>query len=100
MRSTARVEGRTTGGAAFCVHVLRDEQFRFTDSAQHCWLIATIVRPRSTLVVSYLIVTLEARIVLFTAPKSQRYDIQRGRIVHAPCLVIDRIAVHPRFIHN
>ncbi|GAA4480102.1 hypothetical protein GCM10023190_24380 [Enteractinococcus fodinae] len=99
MCTTARIEGRTTGRASFRAHVLSDEKFRFADSAQHCWLIATVIWPRSTLVVSYLIMTFEARIVLFTAPKFQRYHIQQGRIVRAPCLVIDRMAIHLGISH-
>ena len=99
MCATARVEGRATGRASLRVHVLCDEQFRSADSAQHRWVIVTIGWPRPTVVVSYLIMALEARIVLFTAPEFQRYDIQQGRIVRAPCLVIDRMAVHPGFSH-
>ena len=46
-----------------------------------------------------LVVAFEAWIVAFTAPEFESYDIQRGRIMHAPSLVIHQLAMHALRCH-
>ena len=49
-----------------------------------------------------LVVAFEAWIVAFTTPEFEGNDIQRGRIMHAPSLVIHQLAMHAlrRHAHN
>lgn len=92
MSGAAGVEGRVALGAVVGAFVCRDRQFGPAAPAQDRRLVELFGRPLLGRVVGGLRVAEVAGKVAVAASEADRDDVEFGRIVHAPSVLIDGLA--------
>lgn len=93
MRRTPEIERRSALGASACTPVRLNRQLSPAHPAQDGILVPRLARPLPRGMVSGLAVAEVARIVLLAASEANGDDVELGRVVHTPGVLIDRLSV-------